>query len=130
MLFEEAALLGPKYAFEAAELYKESGHPFRATGMNARVADQRAKTQQRLALLVDAEDFEAVSALEPKLSRLWLLEDPSVRYAIAYASFKTGQYQKAETHLRQISEPSLLESSLQLRKAIESCREAAWECAL
>lgn len=130
MLFEEAALLEPKYAFEAAELYKESGQTYRATWMNARVADQTAKTKQRLSLLVDSEDFEAVSALEPKLTRLGLLSDQSVRYAVAYAAFKTGQFGKAEQHLRQVTTPELLDSALQLRKAIETCREAGWECAL
>jgi hypothetical protein len=80
--------------------------------------------------LVDAEDFEAVTALEPQLNRLGLLGDQSVRYAVAYAAFKTGQFQKAEQHLREITEPELLESSLQLRKAIEACREAGWECSL
>lgn len=130
MLFEEAALLEPKYAFESAELYKEGGQTYRATWMNARVADQSAKTKQRLSLLVDAEDFEAVSALEPKLSRLGLMSDQNVRYAVAYAAFKTGQYGSAEQHLRHVTQPELLDSALQLRKAVETCREAGWECAL
>jgi hypothetical protein len=98
--------------------------------MNARVGDQVSKTKQRLSLLVDSEDFEAVSALEPKLSRLGLLSDQSVRYAVAYAAFKTGQFTRAEQHLRQVTQPELLDSALQLRKAIENCREAGWECAL
>jgi predicted Zn-dependent protease len=130
MLFEEASLTEPKYAFESAELYKESGQTYRATWLNARVADQVAKTKQRLSLLVDAEDFEAVLALEPKLSRLGLLSDQSVRYAVAYAAFKTGQFAEAEQHLRKVTNPELLDSALQLRKAIETCREAGWECAL
>ena len=128
MVFEEAARLNSKYTFEAAELYKEAGLLFRAEWLNARVADQKNKTKQRLSLLVEAQDFDAVTAMIPKLERLRLLEDDSIRYAVAYAFYKTGQFGPAEEHLKPIKDPQLFESALQLRKAMASCREAGWDC--
>lgn len=130
MLFEDAARLDPKYALEAAELYKDSGFMFRATWMNARVLDQKAKAKQRLSLMLDNEDFEGVTAMLPQLQRLGLAADQNVTYAVGYAFFKTNQFTKAEKELQRITEPQLFESTLQLRKAIESCREAGWECSL
>src|SRR5690606_13140073 len=92
MVFEDAARINPKYTLEAAELYKEAGLLHRAHWLNARVVDQKAKTKQRLSLLVEGQDFEAVTAMLPKLSRLGLLSDENMRYAVAYAYFKTGQF--------------------------------------
>ncbi len=130
MLFEDAARLNPKYTLEAAELYKQSHMVFRAMFLNARVGDQKAKTKQRLSLLVDAGNYEAVTAMLPKLGRLALLEDDNVRYALAYAFFKTERFAQAEEQLKHIKQPDLFEASLQLRKAMENCRAAGWECTL
>ncbi len=128
MLFEEAARINPKFTLEAAELYKEAGMVHRAHWLNARVVDQKAKAKQRLSLLVEGQDFEAVTAMLPKLSRLGLLSDENIRYAVAYAYFKTGQFDTAEEQLKPIKDPQLFESALQLRKAMAACREAGWEC--
>lgn len=130
MLFEDAARLSPKYTLEAAELYKQSNLVFRAMFLNARVADQAKKTKQRLSLLVDAGNYESVTAMLPKLSRLGLLKDDNIRYALAYAFFKTERFVQAEQQLKFIKQPELFEASLQLRKAMENCRAAGWECTL
>ncbi len=128
MLFEKAARLEPKYIVESAELYRRSQMVFRALSLNARVSDQTAKTKQRLSLLVDLERFEAVAAMLPKLKRLGLLKDESIKYALAYAFFKTGRFAEADAQLKSITQPELYESALQLRKAMDSCRAAGWEC--
>lgn len=128
MLFEDAARINPKYTLEAAELYKQAGMLHRAQWLNARVEDQKAKTKQRLSLLVDSQDFEAVTAMLPKLSRLDLLSDESIRYAVAYAFYKTGKFGAAEEQLKPIRDPQLFESALQLRKAMAACTEAGWQC--
>lgn len=128
MLFEEAARINDKYTMEAAELYKEAGLLHRARWLNARVSDQKAKSKQRLSLLLEGEEFDAVTAMLPKLSRLGLLSDENIRYAVAYAFYKTGRFAEAERELKPIKDPQLFESALQLRKAIASCREAGWEC--
>ena len=64
----------------------------------------------------------------PKLSRLGLLSDENIRYALAYAYYKTGRFERAEEQLKPIQDPQLFESALQLRKAMAACREAGWEC--
>lgn len=130
MLFEQAARFDEKYALEAAELYKQAGLHHRAEGINGRVLDQTAKSKQRLGLLVDAQDFEAVTSMLPKLSRLGLLEDEQIRYAVAYAYFKTGRFDEAEEHLKLLDDPQLFESALQLRRAMDACRQSGWECNL
>ena len=130
MLFEQAARHNRKYTLEAAELYKQAGMLHRATWLNAQVSDQAAKAKQRLSLLVEGQDYDAVTALLPKLSRLGLLTDENIRYAVAYAYYKTNQFTEAEAHLKFIRDPQLFEAAMQLRKAMQSCLESGWECSL
>jgi tetratricopeptide (TPR) repeat protein len=128
MLFEEAARREPKYALEAAELYLKAGRLERALFNNARVLDPVAKAKQRLGILLKQESFHLVAGMAPHLSRLGLLADQNVRYALAYAHFKAGEFEEAERHLKPVTEPRLFESAMQLRKAMATCREAGWEC--
>ncbi len=128
MLFEDAARRNEKYTLEAAELYKEAGVLYRASWLNGRVSDQTAKSKQRLSLLLESEDFEGITAMVGKLTRLGLMKDEPVRYAVAYAYYKTSRFADAESQLKGLTDPQLFESALQLRKAIAGCREVGWEC--
>ncbi|MCH2109452.1 MAG: hypothetical protein MK135_08980 [Polyangiaceae bacterium] len=128
LLFEEASRKDPKYALEAAELYKEAGRPEVALSLNAQVIDQKDKLKQRLSLLLEAERFEMVTGMAPALSRIGLLSDDNVRYAVAYAFYKLGDFSQAEKELRIIKDPGLFRAATQLRKAMANCRDAGWEC--
>lgn len=128
MLFEGAARTNSKYYLESAELYKEARRVDRALSLNARITDQKAKLKQRLSLLLSEERFEQIAAMEPTLSRLNLLVDDDIRYALAFAYFHTGQLDLAEQHARAITQSKLFDASVELRKAIDSCRQAGWEC--
>lgn len=128
VILEDAARLNPKYTVEAAEMYKEAGRSERALSLNARVIDQTAKLRQRLAILLELERFELVSAMAPMLDRVGLLEDEQVRYALAYGFYKAGDFESAERHLKRLKGASLFESANQLRRAMERCRETGWEC--
>lgn len=128
MLYEDAARLDPTHRLETAELYKQAKRHDRALFVNAQVTDQARKMKQRLAILLELERFEQIVAMEGRLSRLGLLADQNIRYALAYGAFKIGNYNLSEVHLKKIQDPSLYEASLQLRKAMEECKSAGWEC--
>lgn len=128
MLYEDAARLEPKHTLETAELYKQAGRLDRALFVNAQVTDQKAKMKQRLSILLEQERFEQISAMQDRLSRLGLLSDQNIRYALAYSEFKIGNFKASESHLKQIQDANLYEASLQLRKAMEDCKSAGWEC--
>ena len=128
MLFEDAARFDPKLSLEAAELYLEAGRVERAVSLNARVGDQKAKIKQRMSILLKLERYEEIAAMQARLSRLGLLDDQSIRYALAYAHFKSGQFDAAETQLKHLTDPRLFEQALELRRAMHKCREAGWLC--
>lgn len=128
MLYEDAARLEPKHTLETAELYKQAGRLDRALFVNAQVSDQKAKMKQRLSILLELERFEQIAAMHDRLSRLGLLADQNIRYALAYSDFKVGNFKSSESHLKQIHDANLYEAALQLRKAMEDCRSAGWEC--
>lgn len=128
ILLEDAARLDAKYAIEAAEMYKRAGRLSRALSINARVDDQAAKFRQRLAILLEMERFELVGGMAPTLDRLGLLKDEQVRYALAYALYKVGDFKGAEGHLKRMTDVSLLDSANQLRQAMQACRADGWQC--
>lgn len=119
VVLEEAARLDAKYLAEAAELHRRAGAVDRALFLNAQVVDQAAKTRQRLGILLQRASFELACALEPRLSRLGLLDDEEVRYALAFASYRAGDLERADAQLRGITRPELFRAATDLRKAIE-----------
>jgi tetratricopeptide (TPR) repeat protein len=129
-LLARAAYRTPEYRLEAAELYRRAGRLLSAIYLNEQATQQKAKVRQRLGLLVELERFEEAAALAPRMSRLGLLEDESIVYALAYSLYKTGRFKASERYLRRITKPDLFKRAIQLRKAMDSCREMGWECNL
>jgi tetratricopeptide (TPR) repeat protein len=124
----QAVELDPEYAPEAAECYRRAGDLPLALYMNGRVIDPVEKTRQRLGLLLEAGDVDLALSLVPRLSRLGLLDDDSVRYALAYASYSAGALDGAEAWLSGIADPEVFRVATQLRTALTACREEPWTC--
>jgi tetratricopeptide (TPR) repeat protein len=128
MLFEQAARLEANYAYEASELYLRAKNYERALMLNARVPDGKVKLRQRLGILIGQERWDLVTGMAPALSRLGLLEDDDVRYALAYGMFKSGDLVGAQRQLKPIRSAHLLESVNSLRRSMELCSDKPWEC--
>lgn len=128
MLFEDASRFDDKYRSDAAEMYRKAGRHQLALWLNGAVVEQEVKVKQRLSILLNQENYDAVTAMEPRLSRLGLLQDENVRYALAYAFYNSGDFVNAEKQLKLLKDPQLFEKATQLRKAIAACKEARWEC--
>jgi len=127
-IMEEAARQDPRYVAEAAELFRRAGHLDRALYLNREIQDPAVKTRQRLGLLLQTGRFEEAMALDQRISRLGLLDDDSVRYALAYVCFKTGRLDRARTLLRQVRKPELFHAASDLIKTIDACEQSAWQC--
>jgi tetratricopeptide (TPR) repeat protein len=127
-LMQQAADFDGKYILESAELYRRGGAFERALYMNTQVRDQPKKFKQRVALLLDQRRFEQLSALEARLSRLGLLEDQKILYTLAYARFQTGDFDDTERLLKHITDEDLFESAVELRRAVQLCRQEPGRC--
>lgn len=127
-LIYQAALIDPSLMSEAAELYRRSGQVYRALSLNSQLADQPAKLRQRLALYLQMQNFEQAAAMETPLYRVGLLKEEDLRYAIAYALFKSGEFDRSEQHLAQLTRPDLFRKAAELRRAISDCQEDGWKC--
>jgi tetratricopeptide (TPR) repeat protein len=127
-LLARAAHRKPKYRVEAAELYRRAGRLVSALYLNEQAEDQKAKVRQRLGLMIELGRFEEAAAMTPRLSRLGLLDDQSIVYALAYAFYKTGDFEETERWLKRLTKPELFRRAIQLRKAIQACKEMGWSC--
>jgi tetratricopeptide (TPR) repeat protein len=124
----QAALLDPKLMTEAAELYRRAGQYNRALALNSQLADQPEKFRQRLALYLQMGSYEQAAAMETPLRRVGLLQEEDLRYAIAYAHFKVGDFAAAEAQLAQLTRPDLFRKAAELRRSINDCSTDRWKC--
>ena len=118
----------PQLISEAAELYRRAGRTSRALMLNGQIRDQSVKLKQRLAILLELQRFEQAASMDEDLVRIGLLEDEDIRYALAYAVFKTGDFDGAEFHLQKLSRPDLFRKAAELRRAMADCSEEPWQC--
>lgn len=127
-LVYEAALFERELISEAAELYRRAGRPHRALMLNGEISDQSVKLKQRLALYLETGRFARAASMDRDLTRLGLLDDEDVRYAMAYAYFKNGDFEGAEGHLQRLTRPDLFRKAAELRSAMQDCAEDTWQC--
>lgn len=112
----------------SSELFRRAGSLSRAMYMNSMMTDQTEKFRQRASILLDQERFSEVVGMSKRLERVGLLEDQNILYALAYAHFKTGEYDGAEVYIKLISDPKLFEHATQLRQVISRCEQDPDAC--
>mgnify|MGYP001044960436 CR=1 FL=1 len=127
-VLRQAAVHDPRLLGESAELYRRAGWLMAALTLNAGIIDQDQKLKQRLAILVELKRFEQAAAMEPDLIRTGLLEDEDIRYALAYAHFKTGDFASAEAQLSLLERDDLFRKAIELRRVMEQCADQPWFC--
>lgn len=128
-VFYSASASDPKLVSEAAELYRRAGKLYRALLLNTEIEQQDIKLKQRLVILLELEDYPQIVGMEDALVRAGLLKsEEDLRYALAYALFKTGQFERAGHHLSLLTRPDLFRKGIELRSAMEDCRAESWRC--
>lgn len=114
----QASAWEPRYAVQAAECFRRDGDLERALYLNTTVVDPTEKARQRLGLLLEARRFTAAAALDARLTRLELLEEEAVAYALAYAHAQTGGEQRAEQLITRLTDPGLVRQGTALLESL------------
>lgn len=127
-LLGRAAEIDGELSVDAAEMQRRAGSYNRALFINAKIGDQKKKLKQRLALLLDMQRFEQAIAIEPDIRRVGLLSDQSIRYALAFSYYKTGDFDKAEQLFSTLTENRLFRKATEIRKIMLDCSEERWRC--
>lgn len=128
LVLDWASLRMPDLAYQAAALYMKSGSAVRALQLNRRVSEQDKKFRQRLGIDIALGDFEALTAKQQELERYGLLDDDSIKYALAYGYFIIRDYSQARTWLKLIRDDSVYMKAVQLLKQIEECSREPVNC--
>lgn len=127
-LFEEGSFYDEKYLKEAAEMYRRNGALAHALYLNSRMKDREEKTKQKVAIYIGKGEFEKIIGLKDALDRYGLLQNDTMRYALAYAYYMVKAYEQAEAHLKMIEDDELFSKATVIRKNIEKCRNNSLEC--
>ena len=127
-LFEQGSYFEHKYVKEAAELHRRVGLIPHALYLNSQVSDKQEKLKQKIAIYVDRGEYEKVIGLIDALKRYKMLDDDSIRYAVAYAYYMAKDYEEAEVQLKKITDNELFSKATIIRKNIEKCQNNSMEC--
>lgn len=131
-VMRQAAAFDPTLVSEAAELYRRAGWLMEALTLNAQVIDQAKKFKQRLAIFIELGRFDQAAGMRDDLERTGLLTDPQegedIRYALAYANFKAGDFAAAEHELVTLERADLFRKATELRRVMEQCADEPWLC--
>jgi len=128
VVLEGGARLDPALNPETAELYRRAGQLALALAFNARIADSPKKLKQRVGILAQMRRFDEIAAMAPAIERAGLLGDQDVRYALAFAHFRGGDFERAELELAALTRPDLFRKATELRRLISECADARWNC--
>ncbi len=129
-LFGEASLQDSKYIKDSAEMFRRAKEYVRALYKNSQILDPKEKYKQKIAIYLEFGDYERVAATEQALKRNGLLKDQNILYALAYAFYKIGEFDKSEAYLKKITRGDLFQKAVELRKNMNKCRNNHWECSL
>lgn len=127
-VLQAAMLRDSSLGADVAELQREAGDHRGALDTTARIASAPARLRQRLAIFVDEQRWDRALALGHRL-RVTGSGDASVAYALAYASFQTGDLDGAEGWLEDVTDSSWFDRATALRAAIAACRSTEAPCA-
>jgi hypothetical protein len=111
-----AGLLDDRARADAVELLRATGDVAAARRV-PRTDDGAQELRQRLALAVDAAEWDRAVALQPRLVRAGLVDD-AVAYALAWAHHEVGNDVDAERLLDGIDDAAWFERATQLRAII------------
>lgn len=127
-IMEAAARYHPEFVSEAAELYKNAGNFQRALRLNTQIADQPKKLKQRLGIFLGLKNYEMILNMESILARHRLLDDQNIRYALAYAAYTIGDFERARQHLTFVREPGLFKQATELQRLMQVCSAEKSTC--
>ena len=127
-LFTELSRHEPKYLVEASELWRKAGHPVYAERLALDIRDPVQKIKSNLTLALLNEDFNKMTQLGQEAIRTSLKNDQDIQYALAYAQFMVGNYEKVGDHLKAIQRDDLFKKAVALREAMSSCLEGEAVC--
>jgi tetratricopeptide (TPR) repeat protein len=129
-LFDEASIEDDKYTKEAAEMMRRAHQFTLALYKNSQMLEAKEKLKQRVAIFIEFSAYERILASTQALYRSELIEDESIRYALAYSYYMVGKYEECEAELKFLTRPDLFNKATELRKNMQKCKDNHWECTL
>jgi len=129
-LFAEASLQDEQYIKDSSEMFRRAKDYVQAIYKNSQILDAKEKYKQKVAIYLEFANYEKVIATESALQRNGLLKEQNMIYALAYAFYMTGEFDKCEEYLKKITRPDLFQKAIELRKNMNKCKNNHWECTL
>lgn len=128
LIVEEVSRVHRHLSHEASELLRSSRQSYRVAFQERNLQDPGKRLKQKLAIYLQTEKYGLVAKMTPLLKDTELLGQEDIRYAVAYAFYKTGQFKKSNFHLNQVTRADLFEKATELRIEMDKCSKNRWLC--
>lgn len=128
LVLDWTSLKSSKFSHRAAALYLKANDPVRSMQINRRIPNQVDKFRQRISIDIDLDDYESMVAKEDVLLRYDLLSDQNITYALGFAFYKTGDFDKSKYYLKQLTDNRLFDKATYLFEQIEKCQNDPFAC--
>ena len=129
-LFDEASIEDSKYTKEAAEMMRRAKKFIISLYKNSQMLDSKEKLKQRIAIYLEYGAYERVVVSKQALYRTELIQDESIRYALAFSYYKIGDFSSSEKELKMLTSSDLFQQATEIRKNMQICTNNYWECDL
>lgn len=126
-LFERLTRVKASYAGAAAEQYRQAGRFTDALRMNRRIPLRRQRLRQRLSIFLEHGDHARALKLLKPLRAARALDD-AIRYRLAYAAIRIGDFKGGEVLLKRIASPAFTGRIAHLRTVAAQCAKRPWLC--
>jgi tetratricopeptide (TPR) repeat protein len=128
LVLDWASLKSSGFSHRAAALYLKAKDPVRSLQINRRISNQVDKFRQCISIDIDLDDYESMVAKTDVLTRYDLLADENIVYAMGFAYFKTGDFEKSKYYLKKITNNQLFDKATYLFEQIEKCQNDPFAC--
>lgn len=128
LVYDHVSMRKYQFAEKASPLYMKAKQPVRALQINRRILNQKEKFLQRVGIDIYFDDYESLMAKQDALKRYGLFNDENIIYAMAYAFYRNGEYDKATEQAKRIKSEKMFESASNLLSEIEKCKNEPDVC--
>lgn len=126
--FQTLSYLNADFVDPTIGLLRNIDRSLQAENLHYNSLKMEEKFKNKLALLLDNEDYERVVSLDQDIAALNLKKNDEVTYALAYSQFMVGDWKNSKLKLQTLKNKKFIKKATKLLSMISRCRQNPGEC--
>lgn len=106
----------PQYYYQTAEFFRQAQKPYWSRFYQGMIPDLKEKLKAQVALAIDLKKYSEIVTLEKLLQKYETLKDDDMKYALAYALYDQGDFDKSLHWIAKIQDLKMKQKTDQLKE--------------